>query len=118
MPQIPMLATPFRWTLRIAILAPAIVLAGVALPRLVSGFALAAAFPVPFFINANDPLPRTAYEQARGALAHASRSDGQTKITQAEAAYLAGSPVEDVQSLLIPALDHAPSSARGWALLA
>jgi hypothetical protein len=113
-----MLARLCIWVLRVAIFAPGLVLAGAALPRLASGFALAAASPVPLFIHANAQLPTTAYKEARDALAHASNSDGQAKIWEAEAAHLAGSPAQDVQSILISALERAPASARGWTLLA
>jgi hypothetical protein len=116
--QRPMLARLCIWVLHVAIFAPAIVLAGAALPRLVSGFALAPALPVPYLIGAKEELPTTAYKAARDALAHASNADGQAKIWQAEAAYLAGSQVQDVQSTLSSALDRAPSSAQGWTLLA
>lgn len=106
------------WVFRIAIVAPGCILAAAAAPRLISGLAVEHAFPVPFFMNANDPLPALAYQQAREALARANSSDGQAKIAEAEAAYLGGSPARDVLPILKSALDHAPSSARGWTLLA
>jgi len=113
-----MLGVLCSWVLRTAIVLPGVLLAGAAFARLISGLALEAAFPVPFFINANAPLPSPAYEGAREALAHASHSDGQAKITEAEAASLAGAPPPDVLPILISALEDAPSSARGWTLLA
>ena len=117
-PQRPMLARIHVWVLRLAMLFPAIILAGTAMPRLVSGFALAMALPVPYLIDANEHLPTTAYKAARDALAYGSTFDGQMKIWEAQAAYLAGSRSEDVQPILASALDRAPSSAQGWTLLA
>jgi hypothetical protein len=118
MPQRSILAKLCIWVLRTVIFAPAVVLASLALPRLVSGLALLLVLPVPYLIDANGQLPARAYKAAQDVLAHASNSDGQAKIWQAEAAYLAGSPVKDVQSILIPALDRMPSSPQGWTLLA
>ena len=104
--------------LRILFAVPGIALIGAAVPRLMSGLAVEAAFPVPSYIEGNIQLPKTAYAQAQDVLARANIADGQTKILQAEAAYLAGSPIEKVESILKPALGYAPSSARGWTLLA
>jgi hypothetical protein len=118
MPQRSILAKACIWVLRTVIFAPAVVLASLALPRLMSGLALLLVLPVPYVIDANGQLPARAYKAAQNVLAHVSTFDGQAKIWQAGAAYLAASPVEDVRSILVPALERTPSSPEGWTLLA
>ena len=104
--------------IRTLIFVPGFLLAGAAVPRLISGLALEAAFPAPIYMDANVQLPRAAYEQARKALSQADPRDGQAKIAEAEAAHLAGYPAQEILPKLIVALNHAPGSAKGWALLA
>jgi hypothetical protein len=111
------MATMKTWMLRALFLLPAVLLTIAAIPRLVSGLAQEAAFPVPAYIEKNFPLPRKSYDVAATALSHAPPADGATQIARAEAAHLAGNDDALVIPILENGLSHDPASARGWTLL-
>lgn len=104
--------------LRLLLILPAVVLFLSAVPRLLSGRAIDAAFPVPVYIAADVPLPRAAYMAAEAALAHASPGDGEAWVSRAEAAALAGEPANRVLPIVQAGLAKTPASASGWTLLA
>lgn len=105
------------WALRFALLLPAVFVTALAVPRMISGLALEAAFPVPAYIAKNVILPRKTYAAAANALSHASLADGETQIFRAEAAHFAGEPDARVAAIVENGLSHDPASARGWTLL-
>jgi hypothetical protein len=107
-----------RLVFRILLLAPAVALLIPAIPRLYSGTAVEAAFPVPVYMAMDVVLPHAAYEGAARALSHAAAQDGEARIAQAEAAALAGHPAAEIAALLQAGLTRAPMSVRGWTLLA
>jgi hypothetical protein len=104
--------------LRLLLLLPAIVLFLSAVPRLLSGRAVDAAFPVPVYMATDIPLPRAAYVAAENALAKASPGEGEALISRAQAATLAGEPPNKIMPILQAGLAKAPASAAGWTLLA
>lgn len=105
------------WFLRLACLAPALLVTLAAVPRITSGLALEAAFPVPTYIAMNVSLPTKSYKAAAALLARASASDGETQILRAEAARLGGVPDREVVPIVENGLSSDPASSRGWTLL-
>ena len=110
--------TPAKtWLLRIGLLLPVLLVTAAAIPRIVSGLALEAAFPVPSYIVKNVVLPRKSYAAAAIVLSHADSRDGETQILRAEAAHLGGMPDAQVIPIVENGLGHDPAYARGWTLL-
>ena len=106
------------WIGRLAMLLPAIGVIVLAAPRLISGFALEAAFPATTEITMNMTLPQATNKFVAQVLSHASPSDGETQILRAEAAVNAGFPPGMVIPIVRSALIREPTDARGWILLA
>jgi len=106
------------WLARLGWLVGPLALAFLAIPRLTSGIATDAAFPVPIYIAMNVPLPASAYRQAADILAQANPNDGDAVIARAEAMSRSGSAPGDVIAVVQLGLSDAPASARGWTLLA
>ncbi len=107
-----------RFAARLLLSLPGGLLAATAIVCLISGIAIDRTFPVPVYIRTNIELPRISYEEARDVLSSASRWDGEAKVEQSEAAFFAGDPPMRILPTLESALALAPSSAKGWTLLA
>ncbi|MBI3678414.1 MAG: O-antigen ligase family protein [Proteobacteria bacterium] len=104
---------------RLALIVPALLIAMVAIPRLASGLALEAAFPVPTYMAMNVSLPPNSYSAAADVLVHADPSDGEAQIARGEAVLLSHrKSLHAAESILSAGLAEAPMSARGWTLLA
>ena len=101
-----------------ALLAPAVLILSIAVPRLQPALAVERAYPVPAYVSDNVQVPHEAYHEAAQSLALASDSDGEAQIARAEMLLLSGEPVHGLIGLTKRALGRDPSSARGWALLA
>ncbi len=106
------------WALRAVLLCLPAVLLLVALPRLASGIALEAAFPVPSYMTVARAVPITAYRATAAVLADADVADGEAQIARSRAAYLSGEVGPKVIATTDDGLSHAPTSAAGWTLLA
>ncbi|MDE3116888.1 MAG: hypothetical protein KGL26_14905 [Pseudomonadota bacterium] len=106
------------WTLRLALLLPVLAVALAAVPRLVSGLALEAAFPIPAYLKINVSLPTRSYVATAAVLSYAPAADGETQALRAEAALHAGEPPAQVVPIAEAALSRAPAFARGWIVLA
>jgi len=106
------------WIGRLAMLLPACAVIALAVPRLLSGFALEAAFPATTEITMNFTPPQASNRTVAQILSHASPSDGETQLLRAEAAANAGLPPATVIPIVRSALIREPSVARGWVLLA
>jgi hypothetical protein len=107
-----------RWGIRVGLLMPVLLLVALALPRFNTGFLLEKSFPATDFIQTDVPLPATTYRDVARLLASASPNDSETGLLQAEAALNAGVPPAEVLPKLESALEHSPSAARGWIILA
>lgn len=107
-----------HWARCIGLLVPVLLLILVATPRLKSGFAIDAAYPVPVLMIADFSLPQTSYLDTAAILATAHPDDGETILQRAEALSLAQPQSELVVELLQDGLEKSPASVRGWALLA
>jgi hypothetical protein len=107
----------WHWPLRLALLVPAVLIFAAAIPRLVSGIAQETAFPAEPFMQMNIPLTQSAYANAAQILSHAPPSDGDTRLWQAEALLRSGH-AREAAGAAKAALAQAPSSARGWIVLA
>lgn len=105
------------WLPRIALIAPAVLIVLAAIPRLVSGLAEETAFPAEPYMQMNVPLVRKYYADTTYILSHAPGSDGDTQMWRAEALLGSGDP-NKAAHVAQGALMHAPSSARGWIVLA
>lgn len=88
-----------------------------AVPRLMSGLAVDAAFPVPVYLVMNHPLPQRSYLVAADILGAADGRDGRTAILRAEAMAAGGEPAGRILPLVKKGLSLAPASVRGWLLL-
>jgi len=108
----------WRWLARAAWFVPPVVIVALAVPRLVSGVAADAAFPVPIYMVMNYPLPQRTYANATRILERTDWRDGDQTIAAAEAAADSGSAPNRTIMLVRRGLAHAPVSARGWILLA
>ena len=106
------------WALRAVFLVPPIVVLLAALPRLTSGAALEAAFPVPSYMTVDRVLPIKAYRTTAKALAGADSADGEAQIARSRAAYLSGDMGPNIIAIADNGLSHSPTSAAGWTLLA
>lgn len=106
------------WLVRIALLVPAVLIVTAAIPRLGSGAALEAAFPATAYIGTNAPLPQSSYRAIADTLSRAASDDGETMILRSEAAVDGGQSPATVIPIVRSALLRAPSTARGWILLA
>lgn len=106
------------WAVRILLAMPVIAIVLMAVPRLATGLLLQRAFPATAYIETNTPLPASSYGKVAEILSHASRSDGESELIQAEAAINAGAPAQFVIPAVRQALANAPLSARGWIILA
>ena len=105
------------WCLRVGLaLLPVAVAAG-AVPQLIDGIALNAAFPVPVYIQLDAPLPRAAYLHGADALARGVQRDGERAIFEAEALADAGASRGTILSVLRDGLSRSPATPRGWALM-
>ena len=106
------------WFGRLAMLLPACVVVTLAVPRLLSGFALEAAFPATAYLAMNVPLPRATDRSIAQILSQAPLADGETQVLRAQAAADAQfSPATTIE-MTTTALAHAPAAARGWLVLA
>jgi len=102
-----------------AALLPALLLAGAAAPRMVSGFAWEAAYPATDYIPLDLPLPEGMPSgEAVAKLAGVSAANGWAQILRADAMHLDGAAPEAILPVLENGLRANPSSARGWTLLA
>jgi hypothetical protein len=111
------MTTSLRWITRVLLLlAPAALLA-VAIPQLVDGLALEAAYPAPVYLQMNAPQSQEAYTDAATSLDFGARADGDRLITEAEIISLAGGQRAKVVSMVVEGLSRSPASARGWAVL-
>ncbi len=99
---------------RFVALLPAIVVAGLAGPRFVSGLAQEAAAPVTTRMLTNTPLALKFYTNASELLSHTSHADGEAQILRAEAMALVEARSSDVYPVLETGLERSPASARGW----
>jgi len=107
------------YVLKGALVLPALLLVFTAIPRLQSGLALEAAFPVTDSVPRNVPLSEGAsYADAARALSQAPASDGATEILRAEAMRLGGADDAAYLPVLTAGLKAHPASARGWTLYA
>lgn len=107
-----------HWARCIGLLAPALLLILVATPRLQSGLAIDAAYPVPVLMIADVGLPQSSYDETAAILGRAHRDDGETILQRAEALSYAQPRAEIVVALLQDGLAKSPASVRGWTLLA
>ena len=108
----------WTWALRAALLCPPVILLLAALPRLASGIALEAAFPVPSYMTVDRVLPINATRATAHILAGAAEADGESQIARSRAAYLSGEVGPKIKAMTDNGLSHAPSSAAGWTLYA
>jgi tetratricopeptide (TPR) repeat protein len=108
----------WRWLARAAWFLPPIMIIALAVPRLASGAAGEAAFPVPIYIVMNYPLPQKTYANAARILGATNSYDGDQTISEAEAAADSGVAPSQTIQLVRGGLMHAPVNARGWTLLA
>lgn len=106
------------WALRVVLLCPPVILLLAALPRLASGIALEAAFPVPSYMGVDRAVPITAYRTTAAVLADADAADGEAQIARSRAAYLSGEVGPKIIAIADNGLSHSPTSAAGWTLLA
>jgi hypothetical protein len=106
------------WALRIVLLSPPILLLFAALPRLISGAALEAAFPVPAYMEVGRGLPIKTYSATERILAGADEADGDAQIARSHAAYLSGESGPKIIAMVENGLSREPSSAAGWTLFA
>jgi hypothetical protein len=106
------------WVYQVVLLVPVALLFLTAVPRLQSGLAIDAAFPVPNYVLVDYLLPENSYRVAAEVLTGASSEDGQTLILLAEVAAHANLPQQAILNLLRDGLSRSPASSRGWALLA
>ncbi len=104
--------------MRLAVLAPALLVGGLAAPRFISGLAQDAALPVTSRMLINQPLTTKSYRRTSAALAHTALTDGESQILRAWAVAKAGGPAGDVVPTLEIGLADSPASALGWILLA
>ena len=107
-----------HWARCIGLLVPVLLLVFAATPRLQSGLAVDAAYPVPILMVADLSVPQSSYLDTAVILAAAHRDDGESKLQYAEALSLAQPGDEMVLELLRDGLAISPASVRGWALLA
>ena len=107
-----------HWARCIGLIFPALLLVLVATPRLQSGLAIDAAYPVPILMVAGYNVPRASYFDTAAILAAAHRDDGDSKLQYAEALSLLQSENATVVESLREGLAKSPVSVRGWALLA
>ncbi|MGB8363043.1 MAG: hypothetical protein ACLQUZ_06730 [Rhizomicrobium sp.] len=118
MPDVRRPVKGWLWFGRLAMLLPACVVIILAVPRLLSGFALEAAFPATAYLAMNVPLPQTTDRSIVQILSHAPVADGETQVLRAEAAADGQfSPATTIE-MTTTALAHAPAAARGWLVLA
>jgi hypothetical protein len=103
---------------RAAWFVPPVLVVALAIPRLMSGAAAEAAFPVPIYMVMNYPLPQKAYANAAHILERTDPNDGDQTIAAAEAASDSEATPDRTIALVRKGLMHAPVSARGWTLLA
>jgi hypothetical protein len=108
----------WRWLARIGWLLPPIAIIALAIPRLTSGAAAEAAFPVPIYMVMNYPMPQSTYARAAQILGRTNSYDGDQTISEAEAAADSGAATNETIALVRRGLMHAPVNARGWTLLA
>ena len=118
MAQVREIASAGAWAARAVALLLPLALIAVAIPHLIDGVAFENAFPVPVYTEMNVAMPRTAYANAANALAQGMRRDGDRAVLQAEAEANAGAAQADILSVVTSGLSRAPSSPRGWTLLA
>jgi hypothetical protein len=104
--------------MRAVLLCPPVILLLAALPRLASGTALEATFPVPSYMTVDRALPFKTYRATAQVLAGAAEADGEAQIARSRAAYLSGEVGPKIIAITDNGLSHAPSSAAGWTLLA
>jgi len=107
-----------HWARCVSLLIPALLIILVATPRLQSGLAIDAIYPVPILMTVGISLPQSSYEDTAALLAAAHRDDGETILQRAEALSLAQPQGENVVELIQDGLAKSPASVRGWTLLA
>ena len=100
------------------LLAPAVILLWLALPRFFGGLALDATFPVPAGMATNRVFGRETYARTAAVLAVADPADGETQLLRAQAIVQSGAPALVVRPMVERALGQAPASIQGWMLLA
>src|SRR5215472_15269384 len=106
------------WTTRAVVLLLPLVLIVVAIPHLIDGVAFENAFPVPVYTEMNVSMPRNAYVAAANALAQGMLRDGDRDVMLAEAEANGGVAQSAILSTVESGLAQAPTSPRGWTLLA
>jgi hypothetical protein len=113
---------PVRILLHLArglvLIAPAIVLVFAAVPRLQSGLAIDAVYPVPVMMVIGADLPQTSYNDAGTILSTAGAADGNAILLRAEALSLMQPKPAGTEALIEEGLSKSPTSVRGWTLLA
>jgi len=100
------------------ILLPCVILIALAVPRFFTGLAVDEAFPVPDGIATNRSFSPRQYQAAAAVLALASRADGETQISRAQALQLGQSGTVEVLPITLEAVGHSPTSIQGWTFLA
>ena len=110
--------TATNWVFRVLLLLPPVLLLFLAVPRIQSGYALDAVFPIPVYAVLGVQLPRETNRAAAEVLSLANKADGSTLLQTAELSSLAGEPPSAVADLLREGLSRSPWSTRGWTLLA
>jgi hypothetical protein len=106
------------WVARALLPLPAFAILAVALPRLISGAALEAAYPATTSMAADVALPEPIYRATAEILSRAAAGDGEAQSFRAQAAAAGNEPADRIVPALETALRRAPASARGWIALA
>jgi hypothetical protein len=107
-----------RWAFPLILLFPALAIAALAVPRLISGAAQEGTFLAGLQIVADAPLSPMLYRQTAEILSEAPTNDGETQLVRAEAMSDAGVPAATIIPIVEGALSRSPGSARGWIILA
>lgn len=106
------------WGRAAASIVPALLLFYFSIAHFEDGLAVDRAIPVPVFMIQQIKMPAEAYIEAIKELERASPQNGLALIARAEAEINIHGYTSNVVALLKTGLTHAPSSSRGWTLLA
>jgi hypothetical protein len=106
------------WMIRVVLLLVPVALLAVAIPHLIDGLAVEAAYPAPLYLAMNEPQSLEAYTDAANSLDFGMRADGDRLIDEGEIISLAGGKRGRVVDMVADGLTRSPASARGWAVLA
>lgn len=102
----------------LGLVAPALVVIGLALYQLADGFGRRAAEPFSEYIAANVTLTRLAYIKAEQALLSTPDGDAEAHLLAVEAGMLRGEPAARLRPEARAALSADPADARGWIIYA